>query len=392
MKLGTGSAVEVWKRKDTCEAWFPGTIVSADRYKSTVRYDLFLDCEGDRVLEEVCNDNVRPYPPPLTEGQKWMVGDIVEVFDLCCWRLGKVGKVLKHGRLVVRLSGSIQLKEFQGSELRLRQAWRNDKWVKIEKVGEQMIDYVNMNTPRYSQVRGHMRQEDGMLKDSGTGENAGKENLKTSYPVQTLKRKHGSSFKITPRDLALEGGIKKYRTLPKAEHPDMMTAGISPLLRQVDAVSFPKKKMGKKCIIKSTMDVETNKTNNLHPYSMPICPTTESNECSVASCSSNGPLDYSSQHLRKSRKLSRCSFSDAESLCAPESGMKCLPYYDEGKLEADVHKLELHAYRLTMQALYASGPLSWEQESLLTNLRLSLHISNEEHLLHLRQLLSAQVL
>lgn len=55
----------------------------------------------------------------------------------------------------------------------------------------------------------------------------------------------------------------------------------------------------------------------------------------------------------------------------------------------DVHELELEAYRSTVRALHASGPLTWEQESLLTNLRLSLNISNEEHLLQLRHLLSS---
>lgn len=380
--------MEIWRRKELCEAWFPATILSSDRYKSTVRYDLFLDCGGDRVVEEVCSENVRPYPP-VKEGRRWMVGDALEVFDVYCWRLGKVVKMLKNDRFVVRLSGSIQIKEFQRSELRLRRAWRNNNWVEIEKVGEQIVDY-NTNTPRYSQLLGHLLLEDGMLRDTGTGENTGKENCKTGYPVQNLKRKHGCSFRITPQDVALEGGFKKNKSL-LAEHCDMLTRGTLPRLRQVDAVSFPKKKLGKKCMLKSTVEFETNKIHNLHPYTIPICSTSESDECSVASCSSNGPIDYTSQHLRKSRNISRSSYSDAESMYLPESGRKPLPYYDEGKLEADVHTLELRAYRLTMQALYASGPLSWEQESLLTNLRLSLHISNEEHLLHLRQLLSAQV-
>ncbi|KAM7256306.1 hypothetical protein ACFE04_012047 [Oxalis oulophora] len=53
-----------------------------------------------------------------------------------------------------------------------------------------------------------------------------------------------------------------------------------------------------------------------------------------------------------------------------------------------IHSLELHAYRCTLEAFYASGPLSWEQEALLTNLRFSLHISNDEHLIEVRNLIS----
>ncbi|KAL0323916.1 UNVERIFIED_CONTAM: hypothetical protein Scaly_2358700 [Sesamum calycinum] len=51
-------------------------------------------------------------------------------------------------------------------------------------------------------------------------------------------------------------------------------------------------------------------------------------------------------------------------------------------------RLELRAYRRTLEALYASGPLSWEQEALLTNLRIMLHISNDEHLMELKHLIS----
>ncbi|VFQ78740.1 unnamed protein product [Cuscuta campestris] len=54
----------------------------------------------------------------------------------------------------------------------------------------------------------------------------------------------------------------------------------------------------------------------------------------------------------------------------------------------EIHRLELRAYRATIEALYASGPLSWEQETLITNLRGYLNISNDEHSLELRNLIS----
>jgi hypothetical protein len=42
--------------------------------------------------------------------------------------------------------------------------------------------------------------------------------------------------------------------------------------------------------------------------------------------------------------------------------------------------LELHAYRSTMLSLCACGSISWGQEALLTNLRLTLNISTDESL------------
>ncbi|KAL5702163.1 hypothetical protein ACHQM5_027411 [Ranunculus cassubicifolius] len=341
-----GNAVEVLRRREQYEGWFPGVIVSADRYKSTVRYDLFRNCEGDSVVEDVCNQNIRPNPPSGKEGERWMAGRAAEVLDLHCWRVGKVVKVLNNNRFVIRLSGSIQLKEFQRADLRVMQAWRSNKWFMIEKAGEQTN--VKLNSSKYS--------HDLNLKESCTEENARQENLGTFHPMRSLKRKQEYDYEIPGK-----------RTSTKAGHGP-------PLQRQVDVISSPKKNMGKKCMIKSTkLDVETY---NIHPYSMPE----ESIECSVASCSSNGPLV--NPRKSKSIAISRSSFDDAESMC--------FPTYDRFDVEDDVHKLELHAYRLTMKALYASGPLSWEQESLLTNLRLSLNISNEEHLVNLRQLMSAQ--
>ena len=119
-------------------------------------------------------------------------------------------------------------------------------------------------------------------------------------------------------------------------------------------------------------------------------------ECSVASCSLNETADCNARGgSHKLRLESSCHISDAESSFPALSCTKNTRPFSRHKLEVGtnvIHNLELQAYKSTVQALFASGPLSWEQETLLTNLRLSLHISNDEHLLQLRHLLSAQVL
>ncbi|KAM0046790.1 putative ENT domain, Agenet-like domain, Agenet domain, plant type, ENT domain-like superfamily [Helianthus debilis subsp. tardiflorus] len=87
----------------------------------------------------------------------------------------------------------------------------------------------------------------------------------------------------------------------------------------------------------------------------------DSDKCSVGSCSSRA-LNVESDAAESSRN----------------------------EEEKGVHGLELHAYRFTLEALYASGPLSWDKEALLTNLRINLHISNDEHLEGLRNLISTR--
>lgn len=107
----------------------------------------------------------------------------------------------------------------------------------------------------------------------------------------------------------------------------------------------------------------------------------DSDACSVGSCSirSDSPSTYHSQ------ERDTCS-NYAESFYGSGNLENCrLPPNEE--VPSSIHRLELHAYRCTLQALYASGPLSWEQEAMLTDLRTALHISNDEHLTELRNLI-----
>ncbi|KAK1643389.1 hypothetical protein QYE76_061194 [Lolium multiflorum] len=116
----------------------------------------------------------------------------------------------------------------------------------------------------------------------------------------------------------------------------------------------------------------------------------ETAECSVASCSANDDVAYGGVG---SSRLQCCSVGRGDAMSVVAAPCTSSSSDDDGVLSdgpaMDVHELELEAYRSTVRALHASGPLTWEQESLLTNLRLSLNISNEEHLLQLRHLLSS---
>ncbi|KAK5783958.1 hypothetical protein PVK06_038475 [Gossypium arboreum] len=80
--------------------------------------------------------DVRPLPLSVN-GKRWVVGDIVKVFDTQCWRVAKVAKVLNNSsRFVIKFFGSIQLKEFHASSLRIRQAWHDNMWIVIRKVAK----------------------------------------------------------------------------------------------------------------------------------------------------------------------------------------------------------------------------------------------------------------
>lgn len=105
----------------------------------------------------------------------------------------------------------------------------------------------------------------------------------------------------------------------------------------------------------------------------------ESKTSSVASCSFYNGSNRSVVHKVSQKKEFHGLFDDAESF----SSTPKVPLMIN-------HNLEFDSYYSTMMSLYESGSLNWEQELLLTNLRLDLHISNDEHLSTIRRLLSAR--
>ncbi|XP_010274252.1 PREDICTED: uncharacterized protein LOC104609591 [Nelumbo nucifera] len=379
MKFKQGNKVEVLRRKkDLFGSWYPGKIISVDGDHYTVRYEAFLNHEGKPVVEKVYAKGVRPQPPSMKGGEQWAVGDTVEVLDVHSWKPGKIAKVMNNNRFVIRMFGSIQLREFDRNTLRVWQVWRNNKWALSGKVdGTKQIDTkVVQICSKYSHGLGGGEWEE----------------FKTFIPGRTLKRKHNCCYESSHYDAVCQGGGKKEKPVIKIEGCDGLPMRTLPFPKQVDAFSSQNFKMGKKCVNGSfEMDVKTDKTNNyvLHPSAMPVQVTEESKQCSASSCSSNDHQEFTAQNFQQSSgKIAFSSSSDVCSSCPSMTRLKGLPFCVKEELEANIHKLELHAYKSTMQALYASGPLSWEQEYLLTNLRLSLHISNEEHLNQLRYLLS----
>lgn len=102
----------------------------------------------------------------------------------------------------------------------------------------------------------------------------------------------------------------------------------------------------------------------------------ESTSSSVDSC-------CASSSPRRPQQQLLYIHSDHAEYCSLETESS----FPRKKLQGEIHQMGLNAYRSTLIALYASGPISWEQEALLTDMRLILNVSNDEHLLELRNLL-----
>lgn len=159
--------------------------------------------------------------------------------------------------------------------------------------------------------------------------------------------------------------------------PNVTAANTPTLLKQINAASIRRDTLDQQTSlsflrrrISGFTEVDAKRIKSTDADGRSFASHTESShddgdECSVGSCT-----------------------GDAQSTCHRENEEKSNLLLSKENLEAEIHRLELQAYRCTMEALHASGPLSWEQEALVTNLRLSLHISNDEHLMELKKLVS----
>ncbi|KAL5975264.1 hypothetical protein ACLOJK_031943 [Asimina triloba] len=406
MRFRKGDKVEVFTRRDVPSGcWWCGAIVSRDGHSYVVRYDDSTVGNGEMATERVPRTAVRPCPPVVEGPDKGVCGDIVEVFDGCSWKIAQLLKVVGSGRfLLVRLLGSSREFRVCKSNVRARLSWvMNDQWVAIGKDTINEHDIAKNHSPGRDSYK---RSSQVLLPDTGLkalaaddlwqDKNIGQQKLHRISSGSMKKRLHI----CTPYAKAHGGACGKRRAIEKGGSCQRLLEHQSPFLEKVDAVASPF--LGEKYMHASfnnrmtgffEINPERGKTNaddrSLSPRSLEPNDC-ESSACSIGSCgSTNVPYILPCYPVTDPVEDSESHCYDTESSSCQDSGEKC-SFPAQEHFTTEIHRLESHAYCSTMEALYASGPLSWEQEAMLTNLRLMLHISNDEHLLVLRHLVVIQ--
>ncbi|XP_024985623.1 uncharacterized protein LOC112521151 [Cynara cardunculus var. scolymus] len=389
MRFKKGSKLEVMN-KEVPASWHVAEIVSENEHAYNVRYD---GCQG---VEKVSRKFIRPCPP--ANGSKRLVsGDIVEVFDKNSWKIATVSKVLRGGRLLVRPHGFTHEMSVNKKNIRARQSCRDDQWIPVGKISGSYEDLkfgkaiepncsVKMDIQALLAGSKICQEEDDCLPVYIDAR------LQESYAVsKKLKR-------TSPFSSSLLEGPRKAKKFKAAEKGCSQRHVSGHSFNQVDAFAYPGDTLGNKYVQASSnnslngyCEMEKRKTNGVGCTLARISESNDSDTdlCSVGSCSvpSDGHK-LSSPYDAVTCQGTDILSSDGESFntSRDEEG-KCSP--PEQEVAVSIHRLELHAYRSTLEALYASGPLSWEKEALLTNLRINLHISNDEHLTELRHLISS---
>ncbi|EAZ02975.1 hypothetical protein OsI_25115 [Oryza sativa Indica Group] len=339
-------------------------------------------------MPAVKKDDVRTHRPVGMRKGRWVLGDITEVLDRNSWRLGKIAKVLKDDYFVIRVTGCMQMREFHISCLRFPHAYHGKQSAVIDKVREQS----EKQTQHVDQTFHHSK----MVMEEDHHSNEANDhitkrhkaiNLCPSSSARNVKKK----LELTrmPPDDSIPGASKKRRV--DAHEVHRQTRKPQPL--KVSAKNDIHRDLFCRPSSERYNDLAKNNLTKRKPDSIVRPPSQmplqvrEENECSVASCSVNF-----SEHSMNTDTQSvgvRNSFPDDAMSSCPSMLRQESDNVHGCDFKMDVHELELQAYQSTVRAFYALGPLTWEQESLLTNLRLSLNITNEEHLLQLRHLLSS---
>ncbi|KAL5207402.1 hypothetical protein ABZP36_031837 [Zizania latifolia] len=407
MKFFKGRKVEVLQKGDApLGSWRPAEIVSGNGHTYIVNY-YSCSTQSSVAVERVPRKALRPCPPPSDGLACWVTGDIAEVFDSYSWKVAEVVELLGFSYYLVRLLGSSLELRVHVSNLRIRQLWEDGKWVVIPKDSARCPGG-SLRSQSKCGESGHelvqpSRDHNLLLKNKNVFEGNTSRCMKrkssalSAFPMQRSEAtKRFQASQIDGRCLPLVPGDSLH------------------LMNKVDAVDSPCLMLGEKYM----HDSLNNRGNGFHKTNLAAVNTNfdhqdlvvTTQDCDTASvtssigscnpCSSpyrpTHPQEYDCGDVHSSTDEPEASISGKESPSGTDdaevyvSGRESPACVNDG-LREETHLLELHAYRATLMALYASGSISWEQEAMMTNLRLTLNISTDEHLSELRNLLSSAV-
>ncbi|KAL8152558.1 hypothetical protein V2J09_010318 [Rumex salicifolius] len=358
MRFRKGSKVEVFgKREVPSGSWYSAEIIHGNGHYYTIKYDM------EDLFERVPRKAIRPFPPLLQALEDWVSGDVVEVFHGFSWKMATVLTVMPKNSLFVRFVGSSQELEVRKSDIRPRLCWQDDEWQVIGK-GSSNCEEKQVVTLKLK-CNYNSQQMETTASTYYKNSNFPFSNIQSIQEVCTIasQSKKRNLTNCYTQNVAYAKPSKKIRATGKDKRLNQINPNNNRLTGSYKKITGWQK-------VDGSVGCSTYDADDSIASSVASCSISKKNVCRIPErFDGNGEYD-----------------SDAESCCErrSEKGNSLLP--QDEKLTDEIHRVELHAYRTTIVALHASGPLSWEQETLLTNLRDSLHITNDEHLMEIRNL------
>ncbi|PKU84197.1 uncharacterized protein LOC110104232 isoform X2 [Dendrobium catenatum] len=391
------------KGEEPLGSWRPARILSGNGHTYVVKFD---SCPLEKAvsMNKVPRKALRPRPPPV-EAKNWTFADIVEVCDHGSWKLAEVVRTFDFKMVVTRLLGSSEEIISPCCLLRMPQIWKDNLWIPLEK------DYVkctNVDVSSGSKRRKLSSQIPRLSVEEKKCEQLDRSAEKycdfvDQWHKKSLGRVEKKSRECGPPDYPHVRVFRKKKQIKNEGRCYRITEKnlTNQLFEKVDAVNSPQNFYGEKhmnaAFYHETVGFgqiglhSNNPIANAGPKLVVNLDLSdnESTASSVGSCSVINGLRRRLYH-KNNQKQELCGhIDDADSFCGSPAEPS---HFREDEVAEAIHWLELDAYRSTLRSFYACGSLSWDQESLLTNLRFALNISNDEHLSEVKHLMSTRSL
>ncbi|XP_010472559.1 PREDICTED: uncharacterized protein LOC104752191 isoform X2 [Camelina sativa] len=381
MRFRKGSRIEVFSHKEApYGAWRSAEIISGNGHTYGIRYYSFELSNNEAVEERVPRKMIRPCPPQI-DVDRWEAGDLVEVLDNnISWKAATVLKELSGRYYAVRLLDAAVELTVHKVNLRARQSWQDERWVVVGKVSCSL----KSSTLTGSDVHQNLNP----LLNSVVPQETSIASLKRSSPCDWSES--AESCTRSPKKVrALEGERYQHWFASSSSSSSSAEKAASERMGgklNVQA-SFNKKITGFRQMVR----VRSKRFSEFVGTGSSVsngCYDTDA--CSVGSCS---PISYDENDIPTCFLDGPSQGADSFSSDA-ESSEEAFGLREEASWKHSLasggavrsSRPELYTYCRTLGKLFASGPLNWDQEASLTDLRLSLHISVDEHLMELRNL------
>ncbi|KAG6498740.1 uncharacterized protein LOC121995722 isoform X2 [Zingiber officinale] len=377
MRFKKGNKVEVWNRREVLSgSWWSAEIISGNGHTYSVKYDGY-PTNSCLAVDRVPRKAIRPCRPS-EDLKELSIGDVVEVFDNNSWKLGEVLMIIDKKYCYMLLLDSLKELQVHKSYIRRQLSWEDNKWTVIHKDSGEKNDGKHSGSVRGGKSKCPMLQPPEKMKTKNN-----------NFPMVLSKRMNKRKLDMVVPTNTCNGGRKKMAIMK-----DESWQRISESEAKVDNATSTGRLFGEKYIncylnkrtgsskIESGSIVPRSDENNYFWSS--VNADADSTSSSVGSCSvDNSPCGSLQDHEEV------CSHTDhAEASC---SYVRDSSPSNKVNSQSEIHLLELSAYRSTLTAMYVSGPVSWEREAMLTNLRFMLNISNDEHSLELKELINSDM-
>ncbi|KAM0873047.1 hypothetical protein ACQ4PT_038331 [Festuca glaucescens] len=373
MRIKTGMDVEAWIKDAATNksAWRAGKVIQGNGHTYTIKwFDGSLDTAG------IKRKFVRPSPKPDVQlPMDLAASDIVELFDNNMWKWAEVVRVGDR-QLDVKFVDSTNVFTADMSLLRPQLLYGEEGWALTHKDDQIPTESAVPSRPIAGKNIKRKATCHGIANSAFKPGKAQRSNCTVdSNIVRDVKRFQGDANRLFAK-----------REAPAARYNnniEVMDVHPSHCIKK-------REETGYNADIFLARRTDCDKDNGVRKSDTSSSTSDSSSSCSSGSNNSGDDCaDYATvEHCQEGQEadillLPRCNEEEQG------SDNRRLQHHQANEVQGvmkqeeqndRVHARELEAYLSVMKAFHATGSLTWAKTGLLSDLRLQLHVSSDEHL------------